>query len=154
MIRKLEATEVQFTLEIEDEDIPVRGYAMASGDDQADKEAEDDIFARLARGDQWAWCCVVVKATWKSYVGHATLGACSYANEADFCQPGGYFDDMKAEALDQLNKELAQVGEEIAPLVMPDPIRTELVMKNACEQETHDIAVELFGTCPRCQGGR
>jgi hypothetical protein len=50
-----------------------------------------------------------VTAKWERWKGHAYLGGSSYKNEEEFCQPGGYFEGMKQEALDDLNQEIAKV---------------------------------------------
>jgi hypothetical protein len=94
--------EVDFTLEAEYEEISVRGNAMASGDDEQDKMYEDEIIRRLDNGDVWAWASVKVTAQWRGIEGVDYLGCCCYANENDFKQPGGYYDDMKQEAYDDL----------------------------------------------------
>ena len=89
---------ITYTIEVEPEECSVRGNALASGDDAADRACENEILARLARGDTWAWCSVRVVATFAS--GQATmmitsdwLGCCSYQDENDF-KAGGYFYDM------------------------------------------------------------
>lgn len=101
----LRAEDVEWTLTCEPEDLEIRGNAMASGDDALDKEIEDEIIARLENGDQWAWCCVHVTAKWRGLEGCDTLGGCSYKDEADF-MAGGYYDDMRMEALERLNLEV------------------------------------------------
>lgn len=116
--RSLRADEVFFKIEAEDEDIPVRGNAMCSGDDDADRECEDEIIARLDRGDVWAWCCVKVTATWNGWKGVAYLGACSYEDQTDF-EAGGYWDDMKHEALNDLNRSIASAANELQTLETP-----------------------------------
>ena len=83
--------------------IPVEGNAYVSGDDDFDREVEHNILCRLHQGDVWAWAAVTVVARWGSFEGKAHLGCCSYADEADFRQPDGYFDDLVAEALEMLN---------------------------------------------------
>lgn len=111
MIRKLTEHEVTFRIEAEFEELPVRGY-FASGDDTADRADEDAILARVAQDDVWAWASVRVTASWNGYQGSDTLGACSYADEDEFTQPGDYYDDMKQCALDELN-ELLERAESI-----------------------------------------
>jgi hypothetical protein len=126
--RKLRPSDVVFAVECLPEDIPVRGNALASGDDAEDKACEDEILARLDSGDPWAWCCVKVTATLEckapqyevghtskgpcyrmptdvSLVGVDYLGGCSYRDEADF-REGGYFDDMKDAALEHLQAQV------------------------------------------------
>lgn len=97
------SNEVVISLEVEQDLTEVRGNALASGDAAADRECEDEIIARLNDGDVWAWACVRVVARRGNRVAYSNwLGGCSYRDEDDFCQPGGYFDDMKAEALAEL----------------------------------------------------
>jgi hypothetical protein len=110
----LRADEVTFTLTAEYEDIPVRGNALACGDDAEDKACEDEIIARLDRGDVWAWAYVTVTARWRDWKGSATLGACSCTDEDDFRTPGGYYDDMCAEALAELNVRVQTAFEALA----------------------------------------
>jgi len=87
----------QLWVEVED-DVPVRGNALASGDAKADKRCEDAIMKRLNRGDYWAWCRVKCTAILDDIEGSDYLGCCSYRNTKEFIQPGGYWDDLKAEA--------------------------------------------------------
>jgi hypothetical protein len=97
--------DLTYDLDVEPDDLDIRGNASAI-DDETDRETEDAIFARLENGDVWAWAVVTVRATLtiddETFTGRAVLGGCSYADEADFCQPGGYYDDLQAEALDDL----------------------------------------------------
>ena len=110
-MRDLLENEVTFTLTAEQCDLPVRGNAMASGDDEQDAMVENAILYRLECGDVWAWAQVTVTATWidaggTTHTGVDYLGGCCYKDEADFRTPGGYFDDMKHEALRDLNDKL------------------------------------------------
>ena len=110
-MRKLTEKDVTFTLRVEYETLPVRGNVMASEDSAFDKECEDEILKRLDSGDVWAWAWVEVTATYtlpdgEEFHGCASLGGCSCENEKDFCQPGGYYDDMKHEALDDLQRTI------------------------------------------------
>lgn len=107
--------EVTYTLDVQPEDIPVRGNALASGDDEEDRRAEDEIIERLEAGDVWAWASVVVRAEWNGFVGQDYLGGCSYANEDDFKAPGGYYDDMKKRALDDLYAQVRSALERALP---------------------------------------
>jgi hypothetical protein len=106
--RKLTAAEVTFTVEAEQDDLRVRGNALASGDDAEDKACEDEILRRLDAGDVWAWACVTVKASWRGFVGADTLGACSYEHEGDF-RECDYFTDMCKNALEDLNRTIAEI---------------------------------------------
>jgi len=116
--RKLRPEDVVFAVECLPEDIPVRGNVMASDEPELDKAEEDAIIRRLDSGDLWAWCCVKVTATLEctsqrkgyvptdvSLVGVDYLGGCSYRNEGDF-REGGYFADMKENALEHLQSQV------------------------------------------------
>jgi hypothetical protein len=105
--RCLTEDEVEFELRCEPEDIPFVGNCSAI-DDETDRQAEEWILEQLESGNQWAWCCVVVTARWEGFEGRASLGGCSYRSEKDFRCPGGYFDDLRVEALDDLNARIAQ----------------------------------------------
>ena len=72
--------------------------------DFVDREVEQNILCRVQQGDAWAWAAVTVTVSWGPFAASDHLGCCSYADEADFCQPGGYFDGMVEEALAELNK--------------------------------------------------
>jgi hypothetical protein len=95
--------EVTVRVDAEPDLIPVEGNASASGDDDFDREVELNILGRLQQGDIWAWAAVSVTVSWGPFSASDHLGCCSYADEEDFRQPGGYFDDMLEIALDQLN---------------------------------------------------
>jgi len=99
---------IEYTIECLEEDTPIRGNALVSGDDDTDKAAEDALIDELTR-NEWAWCLVKVTATAKvgkyTFTGVDYLGCCSYANEADF-KAGGCWDDMKEQALDDLKETL------------------------------------------------
>lgn len=102
---------VDFQIECVPEDSPVRGNAMASGDNAFDQECEDKILADL-EWNEWAWCTVKVTATFGPWEGTDYLGCCSYQDEEGFKQ-GGYWKDMQHQAFTDL---LAQM----------DHARTEL----------------------------
>ena len=74
-----------------------------------------DINRRLDSGDVWAWCTVHVIAHWtneegQEFTGDDYLGGCSYASEADFKQPHGYYDDMKQVSYDALIKAVQEAN--------------------------------------------
>lgn len=98
--------EITYSIKVEEENnIPVRGNAIASGDEDFDKECEDKILLDIDNGNIWAWACVTVTANYRGLEGTEYLGACSYKNEADFCQEGGYYHQMKEEALNDLRQQ-------------------------------------------------
>lgn len=104
---------ITYDLAIAPDDIEVRGNAQASGDNAADKQAEDAILARLDNGETWAWACVRVTASIEveghTFEGTDYLGCCSYRDTAEFIQSGEYYDDMKAEARHDLIRNMEAV---------------------------------------------
>jgi len=67
---------------------------------------EGECLQRLIEGDTWAHCVVTVTVSWYGLSGVDILGGCSYKDEADFTASGGYFDNMQAEALKELNNKV------------------------------------------------
>ncbi len=108
-MRKFKDSEVEYTLEIIDEDMSVRGNVQVSGDDADDKLVEDQILNRLENGETWAWCIVKVTATWHGVQGTNYLGGCSYTDEKEFKHPDGYYEDMKAQALSMLKQNIREM---------------------------------------------
>jgi len=107
-MRELKEDEVTFTLECLPEDMPFEGNCSAI-DEETDRAQEKWIRDQLRADNEWAWCCMKVTAKWEGYEGVDYLGCCSYESAADFKQPGGYYDDMKSQALEALNLELSEV---------------------------------------------
>lgn len=105
-IKTLKSEEVEFILECEEEQVPVRGNLCASGDDDQDRKDENHVIRQLEYGNQWSWCSVKMTAKYKDFKGVDYLGCCSYKNEEDF-KNGGYFEDMKVQALEDLNRNIA-----------------------------------------------
>lgn len=106
---RLRMKDVTYTVECLPEDLEVRGNAVASGDDEQDREVEDAILADLEGGNPWAWCCVRVTARVGPFEGVDTLGGCSYRDEQAF-RDCGYFDDMKFSAFDDLADKIESAG--------------------------------------------
>lgn len=126
LVDQLERAGFIVTLEAEQEHIPVRGNAMASGDDEQDRAVEDEIIERLNNGDVWAWASVRVAVSHDdipSIEGDDYLGGCCYADEADFREPGGYFDDMVRSALDEWIVQVERIGANVDRV---------LTLANAC----------------------
>jgi hypothetical protein len=98
---------VAFTIKVEQEDLPVRGHVLDSGDVEGDEKVENEILKRLDAGDVWAWAYVTVIADCGEFKGKDTLGGCNYRDEADFRQDEGYFEDMKLAAYEDLKATLA-----------------------------------------------
>ncbi len=116
--RKLTEADVTFTVEVLEEDTQVRGNAVASDDDAADKALEDEIVSRLESGHVEAWCCLRVKAEWTApectvFEGLQHLGCCSFLpndtiHKSTRDQIAESVDDyaMKSEALADLQREV------------------------------------------------
>lgn len=104
----------------EPEPTVIRGNAMASGDPKVDKETEDWIESQLKAGNEWAWCSVCVRVSWKSFEGTDYLGCCSYESQEDFIKPGGYYTDMVDRALEELNAGITEGFGDIQELIEED----------------------------------
>ena len=115
MVRPLTADEVEFAIEVHPEDAPIAGNCSAI-DAETDSATEAWITDQLEQGNAWAWCCVRVVARWEGFEGDDWLGCCSYESEATFCEPGGYFGDMLARALEALNETVATTEWTLAKL--------------------------------------
>lgn len=113
-LRKLTVEDVKFELSIEEETMSVKEGLPDQEHDELVVELQD----RLRRGDLWAWCTVVVKATWEGHVGEDTLGCCSYDHERDFVRNSGYYEDMKQRAVDDLNEQLERQFKKLQPLLV------------------------------------
>lgn len=116
-LRKLQAAEVKFLLEVTQDDVSPRGNALASGDSEVDKQAEDEILARLQRGDVWAWASVKVTAQWQGFLGVAYLGCCTYSNEEEF-KLDSYYTQLCNDAMDDLHRSMLQVATALEPLIV------------------------------------
>lgn len=79
----LDLNDVAYSWDYDPSEVPVRGNAVASGDDTFDRECENRILADLANGEDYAWCDVVVKATLGPFVGVDSLCAVSVHKESD-----------------------------------------------------------------------
>lgn len=89
-----------------EEDTPVRGNAIASGDAAYDKQIEDEIIEDLD-GNPWSWCTVRVTVELNGLKGVDYLGCCSYKSEQNFIDCD-CFEDMKIEAIAELEHSLMQ----------------------------------------------
>lgn len=103
--KELTDDEVTFTIDFVPEDLPVRGNAQESEDPDSDKEVEDEILARLNKGDYFAWCCVKVTAKWEDWSASDTIGAVSFGDN-DNPEECDYIPDLKLGALHYLNEKV------------------------------------------------
>lgn len=102
--------EREATIEIlaEEDTTPVRGNAIATGDDKIDRRVENRILRRLEDGDVWAWASVTVRGTWRGLTAEEYLGACNYRDEKQF-RRDGYFSDMRAAVLSSLVEQAQEL---------------------------------------------
>ena len=112
-IRPVTREEATIRVLAEPDFVPVEGNACVSGDRAFDREVEQRILAHLERGDVWAWAAVTIIVTWTPFEARTHLSCCSYADEDDFKQSGGYFDDMVEEALEELNRSVYEAYQRI-----------------------------------------
>jgi len=115
-IRKLEISEVIFSITCLEEYMPIRGNVCCSGDSDYDRKIEDMII-KNSEWNPWAWCAIRVTANWNNLIGEDYLGGCSYENERDFILNSGYYEDMKQFALDDLNNKVNNYFHEIGQLI-------------------------------------
>ena len=112
-IRPIQREEATVRIFAEQDIIPVEGNACVSGDDAFDREVERAILRRLDQGDIWAWATVTVTVCWGPFSASDYLGCCCYEDEADFCQSGGYYDDMVEAALEALNSVIHKTYQDL-----------------------------------------
>ncbi len=105
--------DVSIHLEAVTDDIPVRGNACISGDDNFDRTVEDEILHRLEMDDIWAWASVAVTVSWENQEATEYLGCCCYDDEEAF-QRCGYYPDMVDAALTQLNQDLQSLYQRLS----------------------------------------
>ena len=111
-MRKLTEDDVEFTIDIGPEDLAIEGNASAI-DPETDAETVAWIRDQLERGNELAWCQIIVSCRLKGVDsdlrGVDSLGACSYESIEDF-KRDGYYDDMKAGALADLQRQLDELS--------------------------------------------
>jgi len=107
------ANDVEYSVEIQVSDIPLKGNVQVSNDDEADKKAEQWVENQLDLGNEYAWCDVVVYARVCGHEGFDSLGACtaSSRNELDALIKDH---EMHKNALDDLKKKLLETGAKLA----------------------------------------
>lgn len=148
------------------DDTPVRGNAIASGDDEEDRKYEDLILARLATGDVWAWAQVEVQATLPDgRTGSAYLGGCCYEDEDDFKTDNPYYEDLidqavtRAERLPAPASDNKQLLEDLLSFVVHTSRRTDIDANKQVALLYATLIHDLSGAldddpffCPRVYG--
>lgn len=108
-MREFKADEVDFVLGVEFDDLDIEGNVLASGDDEADRNAEEWVRNEVERGNVWAWACVIVTAKWAGFEGWDTLGGVSCKKAEDFDQ----FGDLVSNAVKHLIEGIREAGWEV-----------------------------------------
>lgn len=108
---------------LEEKDVRIEVLAVQETNDPEmhfdDTEIVSEIRQRVEDGDVWAWCEVTVRASIGPIYGEGHLFACSYENEDDFRQCG-YFEDLKKEALADLDRKIRELLESLEPFQVLD----------------------------------
>ena len=102
--------EARIEINVRQDDTPLEGNVLASGDENIDHEAEREVARRLEAGDIWAWASVEVVVYWRGLVGRDHLGPCNYRDEADF-KAGGYYEDMVEQAAEEVRRSAESLRE-------------------------------------------
>lgn len=155
-MQEITTDDVTWTVTCEDEDIPIEGNVLASGDDATDRQAEQEIREKLDGGNPWAWCSVKVTGTFGPLTVSEHLGACSYESEEDFRTPGGDFDTMQAEVLHQLNEQVRDLARRLADEPeaggpYPDRDRALAAIREARSMREHLTAIERAKPTPNAK---
>jgi hypothetical protein len=94
--------EIEFTPEIED----ISPY------DHLEKEDADNV-CKEAEWNEYAWFCAKVEVTYNNLEATEYLGGCSYKSENDFKENSGYYEDMVQTCIDEINKEITVINQDI-----------------------------------------
>lgn len=108
-MKKLTVSDITWRVECLPDDMPVRGNAVVTGDDEEDRRIEDQIIEDM-EWNEWAWCTVRVVGEWEGIEADEYLGGCSYKSKEDFCRPGEYFPDMQKEVLRQIQTQAERIA--------------------------------------------
>lgn len=101
------SSKVNYSIECLPEDEGPEGH-FGYATEEENQEAIRYVY-KLADQTPWGWCRVKVTAERNGVEGHDYLGGCSYRSEKDF-KRGGYWMDMKREALRDLESKEASMG--------------------------------------------
>jgi hypothetical protein len=115
--KKLNKNDINIRITAYPEDIPVKGNAICSGNEDFDQQVESEILERLEQDEVWAWATVCVTAEWEGLKEEGYLGCCCYADEKEFCQEGGYYEEMVEEAINNLNKRMQNLYKKMSVLM-------------------------------------
>ncbi len=114
---------VRYTITPMEEREPI---AQALNEEATGTDAHAEYIARVHEDDGrniWLWCCVEVSAQLGALQGCSYLGHCAYKDEADFIA-GGHYEQMQAEALQDLEAQLDNILHEIRRPSIFERVRT------------------------------
>lgn len=103
-MRSLRPEEVTFSVVLADED-------------HQPSETEPELIQYLADNPKYGWYYVEVRATWNEWVGIMGIGECVCLDADEFKSKSGYYEDMRKEALYDLNLQLQDAFEKLKPLI-------------------------------------
>ncbi len=135
-------SEVTFSHSIKPDDTPIRGNLMDSGDANVDRETEDAVYRQLDRGNQAAWCGLIVFAEWRGYKRQTSLWGCSYASEEKLLED--LLPDLREEAYAELcigiEEGLAELADriEVVDAVAPCAECGKIAHESYCSQPGSD----------------
>jgi hypothetical protein len=66
----------------------------------------ESVNSMIDKDDTWGWCQVTITAHFGPFNGKAHLGGCSYESEQDFVENSSYYDQMVAEAIEEVQQEI------------------------------------------------
>lgn len=98
---------VRFEISIEPEPISIES-TLSFEETGADYSEYIEKVLNDNGANPWLWCSVKVTAGWFELEGYSYLGACAYQSEEDF-KNGGYFEQMKDEAFEQLKEKVERL---------------------------------------------
>ena len=109
-------TEIAYTIEVQPGTLQDRSSSSALDDEPLFRERLEDVKQRISDGDPWAHCCARVIATCGLFKAMSYwLGYFTYDSEEDFMLSSDY-EYMRAEAREELLKELKKSSEMYALL--------------------------------------
>ena len=114
--RTVTREEVTISVAAEEEHSSIRRAAKETG------REEDFIIAvhENQKKSVYGWCTVRVRASYKGFQGNDYLGQCSYSSKEDFINNSGYYEQMVAQAIDDLNKNIAESFDKFKDLIQVD----------------------------------
>lgn len=102
---------IQFTWEIQPDDTPIEDNVLASGNDAADRGAEQEIRRRVMCGKTHAWCAIFVRGRSGEYIAHDCLGGVSVLQEREIITNPDYLRLVVLRVAEQICERAFDAGE-------------------------------------------